>query len=80
MLSVCMWMWVRLPGEPATRGATSERATTAAENSLMLMSASVAMDEMDMLLKQGGLSKIAQYERTPRKETTKPIDGMHEST
>jgi len=55
-----MWMCVRFPGEPATRGAIRERATTAAKNSLILMSALVEMEEIDMLLKQRGLANDAQ--------------------
>ena len=60
VLSVWMWMCVRFPGEPATRGAIRERATTAAKNSLILISALVEMEEIDMLLKQRGLANDAQ--------------------
>ena len=64
-------MWVRWPGNPAIEGATRERATTAAKNSVMLMLAS-AMSSNCMLTKQFGTGREAQHKGRLATEQMKP--------
>ena len=59
-------------GDPATEGAIRERATTAPENSVMLMLASAISSSNCMSIKHWGTGKEAQRNRRVAIEQMKP--------